>query len=191
METKLLAAHCEPKHNKYDRRAALKLLFAAAYSEQAKRNPDYPKYLVNGVHYATKLGSGPTIALPAYTGQGKSGQTAQLGLFDASDSKIVKGKKGKNAGKSVQTSMFRDVDTVAFGVTKSTLVMPIPDDCTIKLALASEDPRTAQQKDIDLQHEAESLTAPMFDTSKHCPRCDSVMDRHEDLCWSCQQATQG
>lgn len=114
--------------------------------------------------YGTILYSQDTIALPTSL----SAVNTQCGLFD--NDKPLASKSGKPAEKPQQLTMaekpqqltmFADKAPVQFGVTKAQPTMPIPADCTMRLELQSEDPRTQQQKATDLQREAEARTIPL------------------------------
>jgi hypothetical protein len=68
----------------------------------------------------------------------------------------------KKLERPTQTEMFRHGEIAQFGVRAHPQFSL---SSTTKLVLVSEDPRTEEEKERDLQHEAEKLTYALFDAS--------------------------
>jgi hypothetical protein len=81
-------------------------------------------------------------------------EAVQAGLFG--ETRVVKAKKATPA----PALMFSQRDVCQFGV-KARPFMPL-NEGKARLGLTALDPRTDEERERDLRHAAESLTAPMF-----------------------------
>src|SRR4051812_3366375 len=89
-------------------------------------------------------------------------QALQIDLFtgDLVDTRTsAQRQHDKERDKPQQTQMFSTRDVAQFGVTARPL---LPISPTTRLALISEDPRTEEEKDRDLERAAQKQTIQLF-----------------------------
>ena len=91
----------------------------------------------------------------------------------------------KADSKPKQMEMFKQRDIAQFGVTAN----PVIDIPSERLLLIAEDPRTEEEKELDLQREAASLTKPMFEKKPTKIEASPSLHAYLDVVQAAEQYT--